>query len=139
MTPLAQIIKVILVPSLIFFLLSSSFHLSSLASFIALHHQIMNSATTSSNDFQHGVEYHHSTLKTNTLSVDKLDELGISQSTFFSLTKNLFDNFCDFEKHQFRIHSFPMARLHKHRQNPIHAHILFQKTLTRKKTRCGSS
>jgi hypothetical protein len=40
--------------------------------FIAMNHD-------TASEFQHGAEYHLSTIKTNTLSVDKLEESGISQ------------------------------------------------------------
>ena len=46
------------------------------------------------NEFQNGVEYHHSTIKTNTLSVDKLEESGISQPYLF-LSIYILDNLID--------------------------------------------
>ena len=45
-------------------------------------------------EFHHGVEYHHSTIKTNTLSVDKLEESGISQPCLFPHIYTL-DNLID--------------------------------------------
>ena len=51
----------------------------------SLSYQIIYIAMNSPSEFQHGVEYHHSTIKTNTLAVDKLEESGISQHMFISL------------------------------------------------------
>ena len=83
----------------------------------------MNSAS----EFQHGVEYHHSTIKTNTLSVDKLEESGISQTCLFLA------NSWQLDWH--RLHSFPMGRPHKYRSVPDHTSLLLQETLGREKTR----
>ena len=48
------------------------------------------------NEFQHGVEYHHSTVKTNTLSVDKLEESSISQPyLIYFLPSYFLDNLID--------------------------------------------